>query len=141
MIRYVNQRMGNFTKWVAKKFKVSDVSVMSFDPSSQLLKKEFAEDFESKFIEPEDIDNIDNIDSFKKRNKNKSLVSKKLKSKFYENPLKYEKDLCYYATTKHVSSDVRKKARLICKKYNINYVEWLKNESKKLDFDFSNFTY
>jgi len=138
MIRYVNQRMGNFTKWVAKKFKVSDVSVISFDPSSQLLKKEFAEDFESQFIQLED---IDNIDTYKKRNKNRSLTLKLLKNKFYENPLKYKKDLCYYATTKHVSSDVRKKARLICKKYNINYAEWLKNESKKIDFDFSDFTY
>ena len=84
---------------------------------------------------------IDNIDTYKKRNKNRSLTLKLLKNKFYENPLKYKKDLCYYATTKHVSSDVRKKARLICKKYNINYAEWLKNESKKIDFDFSDFTY
>lgn len=138
MIRYVNQRMGNFTKWVAKKFSVSDVSVISFDPHSQLLKKEFTDDFESRFIEPGDIDSVTNV---KKRNKNRSLILKNLKNKFYKNPLKYEKDLCYYATTKHVSSDVRKKARLICKKYNINYAEWLKNESKKIDFDFSNFTY
>jgi|GEM_PF-6145129 len=138
MIRYVNQRMINFTKWVAKKFNVSDVSVVSIDPASQILKKEFAQDFESSSVDLEDIKN-DNF--IKKRNKNKTLIPRMLKNKFYENPLKYEKDLCYYATTKYVSSDVRKKARNICKKYNINYAEWLKNESKKMDFDFSNFTY
>jgi hypothetical protein len=136
MIRYINQRMVNFTKWIAKKFNVSDISIVSFDANPTLIKNQLVYNQEDVNVETEFLGHKD-----KKINKNKSLELKKLKDKFYENPLKYKKDLCYYATTKHVSSDVRKKARLICKKYNIDYTEWLKNESKKIDFDFSSFTY
>ena len=38
MIRYVNQRMFNFTRWVVKKFNVNDVSLVSVDFNSKFIK-------------------------------------------------------------------------------------------------------
>jgi hypothetical protein len=46
-----------------------------------------------------------------------------LKAKLDADPKKYQRDLVYYAASKHVSEEVRKKARKYCKKYGIDYIE------------------
>jgi hypothetical protein len=59
----------------------------------------------------------------------------KMRNELDRNPAKYADQLSYYATTKHVSADVRKAARLTCKRYGINYVEWAKS---KINQDYAN---
>lgn len=56
------------------------------------------------------------------------MVFKQLRDKLHANPQQYSEQLSYYATIKHVSADVRKVARLICKKYCIDYKEWAKKK-------------
>ena len=60
-----------------------------------------------------------------RRSKNKDLLQA-LRVKLADNPSKYSEQLSYYATSKHVGSDIRKAARAICNKYDINYKEWAK---------------
>ena len=52
----------------------------------------------------------------------KATVSR-LQLKLNKDPYKYKKELVYYAISKHVGLDVRKKARKYCKKYGIDYIE------------------
>lgn len=76
----------------------------------------------------------------KKNKKRKSLLSK-LRKKLDAKPEKYLEQLCYYATTKHTSRDVRRKARGLCRKYGIDYIEWLKKKSENPNFDPTQFTF
>lgn len=60
---------------------------------------------------------------------------KELRALFMADPAKYSNQLSYYATTKHVSKDIRKKARLLCKKYGIDYKTWLKEKLNSVSLD------
>lgn len=58
-----------------------------------------------------------------------------LKQELHENWHKHIDELAYYSVSRFVSSGVRKSARTICKKYNIDYEEWAQKqiEERKLD--------
>lgn len=61
------------------------------------------------------------------RSKEKSVsdrLTKKLKKSLDKNWRKHKTQLAYYATSKYVAYDVRKKARKFCSKYGIDYVKW-----------------
>lgn len=64
---------------------------------------------------------------------------KQMKKTFDADPLKFSEQLCYYASIKHVSFDVRKKAQLICKKYGIDYISWAKKQIEDKNVPSSNF--
>lgn len=74
--------------------------------------------------------------SQKAKLKNQRKTSKELKARFSKNWSSHVNDLCYYATSKHVSHDVRKKARSLCKKYKIDYISWVKNKQSEHQSDF-----
>lgn len=65
------------------------------------LQKEFQDEFEEN--------------TFDVKNKKKEIA---------ENKDKYVESLCYYATTKHVSYEVRKAAIKMCQKLGIDYKKW-----------------
>jgi len=68
----------------------------------------------------------------KKQKKDKNLLPL-LKQKINENPIQFANQLSYYATYKGIPYDVRKAARSICKKHNINFIEWAKKHIEKLN--------
>jgi hypothetical protein len=70
-----------------------------------------------------------------------SKLTKELKIRIKEDPKKFSEILSYYATTKHVSRDVRKVAQSYCKKYGINYEEWIKAKIKAEVVDKNEFTF
>ena len=72
--------------------------------------------------------------------KEQDALTKDLKSRLEADPKAYSEQLCYYATSKHVGKDVRNRARVMCRRYGIDYVQWLKDKSLKLDFDSNQFT-
>jgi hypothetical protein len=61
------------------------------------------------------------------------------KQSIKDNPEKYAESLAWYATTKHVSYDVRRAARRYCTKYNIDYKALVSELIAKNDYDKSNF--
>lgn len=60
-----------------------------------------------------------------KRKLDKELLTK-LQTEFKKNPSKYRKQLAHYATSKHVSGEIRKVARKYCRVYDIDYVAYVK---------------
>jgi hypothetical protein len=71
----------------------------------------------------------DSIDKKKREfNGSRKETLDKLRQLFLADPHKYSNQLSHYATTKHVSKDIRKKARLMCNKYGIDYKKWLKEK-------------
>lgn len=68
-----------------------------------------------------------------KRKESKEKAEKEKRTEEYKNELysnidKYRDKLAYLATFKNIEHAVRKKARSICKKSGINYIEWAENE-------------
>lgn len=86
-----------------------------------------------------------NIKAAKKRiaknNKKRKSLTAKLRKRLAARPKKYREQLCYYATSKHTSKEVRRKARGLCRKYGIDYIEWLKKKSESPGFDSTQFTF
>lgn len=48
----------------------------------------------------------------------------KMRGILHADPKRFSTQLCYYASTKHVSYDVRQEARKVCDRYGIDYVGW-----------------
>jgi predicted nucleic acid-binding Zn-ribbon protein len=81
----------------------------------------------------------DKIEDIKGRKESQSKSFKELKLELIGNIDKYKESLAFYATSRYTSSDARKKAREFCRKYGINYTEWVRNRIKDSGHDVSEF--
>lgn len=143
MSRYINQRLQTLTRWIAKKFGVSDSmriqSTMTNEDGSDWFQYVMdRKSLESYGLEPEVIPENDPIEIVTKGQKAEVQA---LKRKLSANIDKYANTLCYYATVKHVAFNVRRVARTVCRKHGIDYVEWLKRKASETDLDLSQFTF
>jgi hypothetical protein len=163
MMRYINQRMQTTVRWISKKFHTEEISaIVSLDSLHGDIRQDDNDLFDLDSLSSDNIiessprrkTNVKNIDdellaedqrrakkeirASKKRDKQLSFL---LKKKLEHNPSLYSEDLCYYATSKHVGKDVRMKARSMCREYGIDYVQWLKDKSHKIDFNLNQFTF
>lgn len=68
-------------------------------------------------------------------------ISEQLRSKLKTDPEKYREQLCYYATTKSVSHDVRNAARSACDKYGFDYKTWAKQKIADTELFGAEFSY
>ncbi len=73
-----------------------------------------------------------------RRSEQRNLTSE-LRKRFKSDWKKHTDQLCYYSTSKYVPDDVRKKARLFCKKHKIDFVAWVKERIAKNSDEESSF--
>jgi hypothetical protein len=57
-----------------------------------------------------------------------SELSKTLRATLDRDPGRYREQLCFYATYRGTSYDVRRAARSACKRYGIDYVKWVSDK-------------
>lgn len=169
MMRYIGQRLSKLVYWITRKFGVDEVNVISTEHAGVLhdkgiyqeyLAAEPQADLESTIADTEDeIDfsleyegdespTVDRLSQDLKEmkadrraaSKERREITARLKAEFLKDPKKHSDILCHYATSKHVSREVRSKAKLICKRYGIDYITWAKNKAAVTDYDHSHFT-
>jgi hypothetical protein len=134
MMRYIGQRMQNLVKWVARKFGVDEAMVFTMDKFDKVAEMSAY----TEYSDPKE-DSEEEVVVYKTKHKDKMLVA--MREKIAKEPSLYAEQLCHYATTKHVARDVRKKARDLCKRYGIDYLAWLRDKSKNLNFDPIHYTF
>ena len=155
---FLSQRLSRLVTWVVKKFDTNEI-VLSSCPLESCASPEPVETSEDdKTLDSLDLVNyriskagndmakksalmrqkrelVRWVITKKTEDREKRLATKAAlalaKKKLNKNIKKYRNILCYYATVKFVSKDVRKYARLYCRKYGINYIEWAKERIEK----------
>jgi hypothetical protein len=123
MMRFMGQRLKYYGECFERKFSLSE-SVS--EPSALTDYMQVASELESY--------TSDNKTSPRTPKTSKEELNF-LKLKLSQNINDYKDLLAYYAITKHVSSDLRKKAKKYCKLYGINYTEIAKDKYLGKGFD------
>jgi hypothetical protein len=147
MLRFIDQRLMNVENCVTRKFQLDEVIrnnhqlreddqeelAREFDEEGIDLNKDDTdndEEFDNYYdedVEVEDSGEILELYSANKAKKDSWYISTRL-GDIAKEPERYSTQLAHYATTKHVGGDVRKAARKICEKYNIDYNQWAKEK-------------
>ena len=123
MMRFVNQRLCQMTRWIAKKFQADEVVKMqTFCTGDGMIEKLGAP------VKPAEY-----VTCTPKRNVREMRVD------LEANIGKHADSLAYYSVSKFVAGDIRKKARALCKKHGIDYQGWARDYLNTHDCDESNF--
>lgn len=113
MMRYINQRLEYFGRCFHRKYALSEIISES---GTEIETIQTTDPF---------VDNVEPVpdDTPKPPIRINQKRRRILKNKISQNIDEYKNILVYYAVSKHVCKDVRKKARRYCKTYGINYKE------------------
>ena len=128
MMCFISQRLGQMTRWIAKKFQADEVVKMqTYCTADGLIEKLGIS------VPPEENGLEVEVEKMSKRRIHD------LRKELDKDAFKHADALSYYSVSKFVAGDVRKKARSVCKKHGINYQEWAHNYLNTHDCDESNF--
>lgn len=126
MMRFMNQKLETFYTFMDRKFTIKE----SFGESSfdEKIFSVPAQDFYESKDETEIVDT-------KMSKKTKRLLKKELEQNIDE----YADELQRIATSKYVDYNLRKAARNMCKKNNLNYIQWAESLINKNNLDRNDF--
>ena len=147
MMKFIDQRFAKVVDAIYRKFQVNEVvrsnhDLMESDCEDLFVEEDYSEiemesdlAFYEEDLESEDSDEEEStpFDHYNANELEFAGEAKIQKDKIYiqekmaiiaNDPAKYSSELSWYATSKHVSGDVRKIAKKICDKYEINYRHW-----------------
>lgn len=127
LTKFIIQRLNTFITLLNRKFETNEFSITSADTSLLL---DFVPDESLSPIKEDDMIVVE-----PSKNKTSKKQTKALSKKIQKNIDLYAPRLAELATSKHTGYFIRKKARSICKKCGINYLEITLDKIKKHNLD------
>jgi hypothetical protein len=130
LMHFINQKLATFYTFLDHKFRMSENYTDVRLTDSELFKLS-----ESTPLFTDSDESIIKIESTKGRQIKKDSMRRKLE----DNIPQFEGQLAEMATSKQIEFKVRKKARSICRKHGIDYINWAKNQIKLRNLDENDF--
>jgi hypothetical protein len=126
LMRHVEQRINTFFLFLDRKFKFTENYLDVHTGDAALNGERAGRRMIGDFPAPLPIDDEDEVIPVRKIDKTRKTKTNAMRKELNDNIEKYRDKLAYLATSKVVDFEVRKKARKLCRKHNIEYVAWAK---------------